>query len=236
MSRFAVALFPLNSSFRTQQRQPRYRCTGSYRKLLPVSSLGLSVSSIVNDYDGTGVGSMVSWWVSLPFAESPEYAPVLNVPAFASFAIIAVVFGLLQWRIRAIESAVVERREALAALRNAKAWEISNGGGDESYSSSKQAQEALNRYRTAYDTVETLMQIAPGVRIRAPMVTDQDNRRAAQQFLGVDLEEVNEDTSSSDNNSIAPKMAAGILFVIGLSQLALLIFLVSSQDPFQTLW
>jgi hypothetical protein len=191
-----------------------------------------------------------------PDVIEPSFAPVLNGPAFVSFAIIAILFGLLQWRIQDIEKAVVARRAALAILRDAKARELSDGGigtggvvgGDDSSSpSSVMAQEALRDYRNAYDKVQTLREIAPGVRIRAPNIMDAENARAAQQFLGItDASGETEASSSSsktgvvdssssspeDENPLVPKLALAVLVMVGLSQLALWMFMVSLDDPF----
>jgi hypothetical protein len=182
----------------------------------------------------------------------PEFAPVLNGPAFVSFAIIAVLFGLLQWRVRAIEQAVLERRAALAAVRAAKAVELSQGkgvvgvdddggggGGEVESSASSLAQEALRRYRRAYDKVEDLREIAPGVRLRAPGIVDQENSRAAQQFLGIDPNTdaaLSDSSSSTSQNPMAPQIALGVLVVVGASQLALLYFMLSQDDPMQSIF
>lgn len=136
------------------------------------------------------------------------------------------VFGLLQWRIRGIEQAVGKRREALKVLREAKLFEISKGEGTDA------ATLALEEYRTAYEAVEDLRQIAPGVRIRAPGVVDDENERAARKFLGI-VDEA--ESSQAAENPIAPKLAAGVLVVIGMSQLALLFFLLLQDDPFQSI-
>jgi hypothetical protein len=207
------------------------------------------------DHAVTTSSSSSSWIMMAPSSSlppapvvEPSFAPVLNGPAFVSFAIIAILFGLLQWRIRDIERAVVARRAALAILREAKARELSDGigtgsvvGGDDE-SLSMMAQEALRNYRNAYEKVQELREIAPGVRIRAPNIMDAENARAAQQFLGIiDASSETDNASSSktgvvdsspEENPLVPKLALAVLVIVGVSQLALWIFMVSLDDPF----
>jgi hypothetical protein len=213
-----------------------------------------SITSWISSHSSPSAGVTAAAVPSVPAAVAVpiEFAPVLNGPAFVSFAIIAVLFGLLQWRVRSIEQAGLERRAALAAVRAAKAVELSEGkgvvvgvddgggGGEvESSSASALAQEALRSYRRAYDKVEDLREIAPGVRLRAPGIVDQENSRAAQQFLGIDPNTdaaLSDNSSSTSQNPMAPQIALGVLVVVGASQLALLFFLLSQDDPTQSIF
>jgi hypothetical protein len=144
----------------------------------------------------------------------------------------------------------MERRAALAVLREAKARELSDGtgvdrGDDDSSSSSSSsssiAQEALRGYRNAYYKVQELREIVPGVRIWSPVI-DAENARAARQFLGIILDDSSGGGESSspgmvessppEGNQQTSKLALVVLVVVGLSQLALRIFMVSLHDPF----
>jgi hypothetical protein len=249
---------------RRYRRGGRGGCNKTTRPFFSSSTLPTCFSSsssllLSMDLDHAVTTTMAQSSSPSPVVE-PSFAPVLNGPAFVSFAIIAILFGLLQWRIRDIERAVVARRAALAVLRQAKARELSDGigttgnvvaGGDNdsddssssSSSSSTMAQEALRNYRTAYDKVQQLREIAPGVRIRAPHIMDAENARAAQQFLGITDETDTPSSSSSKTsgmvdsssaekeNPLVPKLKLTVLVIVGVSQLALWMFMVSLGDP-----
>jgi hypothetical protein len=88
--------------------------------------------------------------------------------------------------------------------------------------------------------VQEFREIAPGVRIRALAVIDAANARAARQPLGIILDDSfggETDVSSSSSNRVelsqenplAPKLALAVLVVVGLSQLALWMFMVVAR-------
>lgn len=149
-----------------------------------------------------------------------SFEPVLNLPAFFAFAIIAAVFGLLQWRVTQIEQAVEDRQEALEALRSEKAAQLSNGDDN------GRVEEATEAYTSAYWKVERLRTLAPGIRIRAP-TENQANSRGAQQFLGIEPPAPEEEGAAG--NTIAPTVAAVLLGFIALTQIGLL--LLFATDP-----
>mmetsp|Transcript_14029 Transcript_14029/g.18284 ORF Transcript_14029/g.18284 Transcript_14029/m.18284 type:complete len:274 (-) Transcript_14029:127-948(-) len=135
-------------------------------------------------------------------AATTSFEPVLNLPAFSVFCFIAIVFGLLQFRIAAIGAAADRRTLALARLRKVKALQLSSASSLDSSSNNnnkstittttstinEQVQEALMGYKAAYDEVERLRTVIPGVaRIVPPPGQERmnDNAMAAQQFLNI---------------------------------------------------
>jgi hypothetical protein len=95
------------------------------------------------------------------------------------------------------------------------------------------AHEALRGYRNAYNRVQELREIAPCVQIRAPVI-DAEDAWAARQFLGILDDSSGGETDAwsssstgleSQENPVAPKLALAVLVVVGLSQLALWMFM-----------
>lgn len=153
-----------------------------------------------------------------------SFAPVLNVPAFCAFALIAVVFGILQYRVMQIQIAVDDRQVALEELRKVKAAQL--GGSSEGFDDI--VEKATATYTEAYWRVERLRTVVPGImRIRAP-VENALNTRGAQQFLGIDPP-VPEDEDEVEEGSLAAKISAAVLGFIALSQIGLL--LLFATDP-----
>lgn len=168
---------------------------------------------------------------------SESFEPVLSLPALAVFLGIGIVFAALQWRVSAIESAVQQRTVTLDRLRTLKAQELT----DPTLLTTT-IQTAVTDYQAAYQRVEDLRTLLPGVRVIPPpsqTMTRQiarDNERAAQQFLGVlPTEETAapNDGDSQDGRLTSPIFTA-LLIVIAISQISLLaLFLLS--DPMANL-
>jgi hypothetical protein len=149
----------------------------------------------------------------------------------ASFLVIVIVFSLLQMRIREVESAVERRKVALVQLRVVKSKELSSAGKDRP--DSTVVAGALKEYEDALQGEENLRTLLPGVRIVAPgrsAASSAEDVRAAKQFLGIDLEPVQND--EEDRKGLAAGSVA-ILAVVALSQLGLLYML--SFDPMDAL-
>jgi hypothetical protein len=185
------------------------------------------------------------------------------------------IFVLLQWRIRAIDNAAVQRNVALRQLRNLKALELSdptlstrwsatsgssstNNSSDASTTTISTVQTALEEYRVAYNRMEELRTILPGIRIVSPPSSninrqqELDHEIAAQQFLGIIPWKENETENSKNAVSISnenkrseeerpspsslfPSSSAAvirntILVLVAISQIALFVFLIGT-DP-----
>ena len=176
----------------------------------------------------TGEVSTISSQPMLP-ESTTTFEPVLNVPAFSVFLFIAIVFGLLQYRMAAIGTAADRRTEALATLRRLKAKQLSSGGTaaandktadtvtDETESILLQATE---EYRDALMEVERLRTVIPGlVRIPPPPAESasrermEENVAAAKQFLNITLPPVvvpeNEDSTILSKASGISKKGEG---------------------------
>jgi hypothetical protein len=190
----------------------------------------------------------------------PTFEPVLNVPAFTVFLFIMSIFVFLQWRIRAIDNAALERNMALLRLRNLKALELSDP--TLSIGTNKNSvQAALEEYKHAYDRMEELRTILPGVRIVSPPSSNinskqqRDHEIAAQQFLGIaplnddgDLKNATDNTAASSNDErlheqresstpfpISPTMMRNTLLVfVAISQIALFLFLIGTDPMMQS--
>lgn len=163
----------------------------------------------------------------------------MNTPALSAFAVIIVVFGLLQLRTNQVNDAAVDRKKALEALRVVKSRELANEGNERSPSTAE-IEQAVSAYKECIETEERLRNVIPGVvRIVAPngpASASEEEVQAAKQFLGIDLTEGT--ASSSDkapkkaNKEEGSKMSGGavaVLAVVGLTQIALLCLL--SFDP-----
>jgi len=178
--------------------------------------------------------------IPAPVLAVSEFEPVLNVPALFAFVVIAVVFGLLQWRIAAIGRATDRRNDAVRALRDVKSRQLNGEYYDRNDIDSEDDDEtndlvkrALDEYREAYEEVERLRTIAPGVRVIAPPSAQEsltENVAAAQQFLGITPEGENEKQQRQGRNGILSGAAAVLLGVIALSQLALLVLFLLDLD------
>lgn len=161
------------------------------------------------------------------------FEPVLNVPALAVFLLIGGIFAALQWRVSAIEEAAVERTKALQRLRQLKAAELI---GPIPPDATMQVREALQAYERAYNRVEQLRTVVPGVRVVPPSQSIgsqsmDENASAAQQFLGIapPTESIDSEPTASGNGNLSPVLTA-VLLLIALSQLALLV-LFTTTDP-----
>lgn len=164
----------------------------------------------------------------------PQFEPVLNVPAFSVFLLVAAIFAALQWRISAIGKAAEERTAALDRLRRIKAAQLTSDADADA------VRAAVRAYEDAYWRVERLRTVIPGVARVAPPPSQSVNRRvmdenaaAARQFLGIEPETTDQsDESESEEKRLSPVLA-GVLAVIALSQIALLVLLVAT-DPVLT--
>lgn len=167
-----------------------------------------------------------------------EFEPVLNVEAAASFAVIAIVFTLLQLRINAVGNAAQRRSSALEALRRAESLQLSSTdeGADERVTLAKK------EYESALTEEMNLRTIIPGVRIVAPNdpKRDEEERAAAKRFLGWEASEFGDDDldegnpvakSTEEDNAGMSNGAKVILFGVGSMLIALLWTL--SLDPMQ---
>lgn len=135
-------------------------------------------------------------------------------------------------RIREVEGAVERRKVALVQLRVVKSKELSSAGKDRP--DSTVVAGALKEYEDALQGEENLRTLLPGVRIVAPgrsATSSAEDVRAAKQFLGIDLEPVQND-DKEDRKGLAAGSVA-ILAVVALSQLGLLYML--SFDPMAAL-
>ena len=181
-----------------------------------------------------------------------QFEPVLNVPAFSVFVLVAILFLSLQWRVAAIEQATTERTRALEELRRVKTQQLADGNNNNSNintsstSSAEVVQQALEAYEQAYWKVERLRTIIPGLaRLVPPPPSSltptgnrsirEENEAAAQQFLGivpVQDDDVSSATEDAEKQTLSPALVA-ILAVVALSQIALLVLLVAT-DPMLT--
>lgn len=192
---------------------------------------------------------MLSSSASAAAPTNDDFAPVLNLPALVSFLFITLVFVSLQVRVNAIGEAVDRRTRALTELRAIKAKELANDGrsnrrrdGDDNSQAAAslhdEVVQAVERFREAYNEVERLRTIIPGmVRIRPPPSTNiqarmDETAAAAQQFLGIQPE-VDRSSPSAvediDNKLNVPLPFAVLLGVIVLAQVGLFGLLLT--DP-----
>jgi hypothetical protein len=161
----------------------------------------------------------------------------VNAPALGAFAVIFVVFGLLQLRTNQVNDAALRRKEALQVLRAIKSQELS--GTFEEKPSPDAIRKAVDAYKSCIDEEERLRNVVPGVvRIVAPngpASASEEEVQAAKQFLGIDLTEggaVVPNMKRSDVSKEDSKMSGGavaVLAVVGLTQIGLLFLL--SFDP-----
>jgi hypothetical protein len=170
---------------------------------------------------------------SLPLLSAQVFEPVVNVPALGSFLVSVVVFSLLQFRTMKVNEAVERRNEALAQLRSIKARELSS---TDNRPSPELIQQALKGFEQAIENEESLRTIIPGIRIVAPDPSSEDEIRAAQQFLGLDLRKTESAVNEPGGLSAG---AIGVLVLVGISQVALLYMLsfdpMKAQDVFSKL-
>lgn len=130
----------------------------------------------------------------------------------------------------AIGQAADRRTEALEELRDMKSRQLSGEASEE------EVEAATQVYREAYEKVESLRTVIPGVARIPPPPADtlsrdrmQDNAAAAQQFLGIDAEDVAKPPPETDRREgLAPPLLA-VLALVVVSQIMLLGFL--SVDP-----
>lgn len=185
-----------------------------------------------------------------------QFEPVLNVPAFSVFVLVAILFLSLQWRVAAIEQATTERTRALEELRRVKTQQLADGNNSNNNNNNNNSgtsstevvvQQALEAYEQAYWKVERLRTIIPGLaRLVPPPPSSltptgirsirEENEAAAQQFLGiVPVQDDDLPSGAADDGerpTLSPALVA-ILAVVALSQIALLVLLVAT-DPMLT--
>lgn len=158
------------------------------------------------------------------------FEPQVNTPALFSFAIIAVVFTLLQIRINSVRDASNRREKALKLLRQVKSEQLSfpessslsattitnnnnsNSNDDDKTNIEKKSRmeqrvkNALNEYEVSLKEELNLRTIIPGVRIVAPndAARREEDISAAKQFLGLDIlldDDKGEDNKEDSKNS-----------------------------------
>mmetsp|Transcript_27260 Transcript_27260/g.41017 ORF Transcript_27260/g.41017 Transcript_27260/m.41017 type:complete len:326 (-) Transcript_27260:18-995(-) len=170
----------------------------------------------------------VSSWLIGSSAElepSVTFEPQVNTPALFSFAIIAVVFSLLQIRINSVRDASTRREEALSFLRQVKSEQLDLSFQSRSTGSNEQAmakeqadnnndkvKDAIKAYEIALKEELDLRTIVPGVRIVAP--NDASRREqdiaAAKQFLDWDIDILDGNENNDDSNSDKMKSNRGV--------------------------
>ena len=167
-----------------------------------------------------------------------EFEPILNVPALGSFLLIFAIFSFLMQRTSAIEKAADDRTRAVETVRKLKLQALS---GD---ATQDDLVKAIASYREAYDKVEKLRYVIPGIaRITPPPAGSlsrqvmKENEMAARQFLGIEPDESSSvaDDPSEDDDSKAPGLSpilVAVLVVVATSQIILLGLL--SSDPMTT--
>lgn len=175
--------------------------------------------------------------LSLEMTEkAPEFEPILNLPALGSFLLIFAVFSFLVQRTSAIEKAAEDRTRAVEKVRKLKSLALSGDAAQED------VDRAIASYRDAYEKVEKLRYVIPGVaRITPPPAGSlsrkfmEENEMAARQFLGIEPEEASVVTGQSEDGSkgtgLSPILVA-VLAVVAASQIILLGLL--SSDPMST--
>lgn len=151
----------------------------------------------------------------------------------ASFLLIFSIFAFLQARVRAIERAAERRTGLLRELRDVKARQLSGDIRDEA-----EVDRAVAAYRQAYEQVENLRTVIPGIaRIPSPPSDSLGRARmvendvAAQQFLGISSvdessvgstdrdEKRQEEGLSTGVSAILAFVLASQLFLLGLLSL-----------------
>lgn len=166
--------------------------------------------------------------------KATEFEPILNVPALGSFLLIFAVFSFLVQRTWAIEQATDSRTKAIERVRKLKSLELNGDATQED------VDRAITSYRKAYEKVEKLRYVIPGIaRITPPPAGSlsrkfmQENEVAARQFLGIETDETSTvaDPDESKETGLSPALVAVLAFVAA-SQIVLLGFL--SSDPMST--
>jgi hypothetical protein len=165
--------------------------------------------------------------------KTTEFEPILNVPALGSFLLILAIFSFLVQRTSAIEQAADERTRAVEQVRKLKSLALSGDATPED------VDQAIASYRDAYDKVEKLRYVIPGVaRITPPPAGSlsrkfmEENEMAAQQFLGIESEEsitVSDKRENGDKQTGLSPILIAVLAVVATSQIMLLGLL--SSDP-----
>lgn len=143
--------------------------------------------------------SMISEFASILLVEYPDdgfietgqtFEPQVNSPALFSFLVCAIVFSLLQLRIKNIGQAALRRNDALKSLREVKSAQLGSFD-DPNKPSEDDVRAAVSEYEMALNEELRLRTIIPGVRIVAPNdpKTKEEDVAAAKQFLGFDLKD-----------------------------------------------
>mmetsp|Transcript_27106 Transcript_27106/g.45184 ORF Transcript_27106/g.45184 Transcript_27106/m.45184 type:complete len:229 (-) Transcript_27106:32-718(-) len=169
------------------------------------------------------------------FPSGQVFEAQVNTPALSAFAVIVVVFGLLQIRTNQVNDAALSRKKALEVLRIIKSKELANEGNERS-PSTEEIDRAAQDYKECIENEERLRNVVPGViRIVAPngpASASEEEVQAAKQFLGLDLTEGAAATKKEKSKDEDSKMSGGavaVLAVVGLTQICLLVLL--SFDP-----
>jgi hypothetical protein len=150
----------------------------------------------------------------------------------------------------------MQRNIALQQLRTVKALELSDPTISNGINNT--VQTALQEYKKAYDRMEELRTVLPGVRIVSPPSSNinrkqqQDHEIAAQQFLGIvplnddgdstntrktsttlpNDQRVNEESASSP---LSPMMIRNVLLVfVAITQIVLFLFLIGTDPMVQS--
>jgi hypothetical protein len=153
------------------------------------------------------------------------------VPAACSFLLIFAIFSFLQVRIAAIRRASDHRTTTLSLLRIAKSQQLTGNA------SADEAERAIQDYRDAYNNVEEMRNVIPGLaRIAPPPGKEEDEGvAAARQFLGVESLEESESRTPNireggerKEQGLSPALSATLAIIV-ISQVLLLGLL--SMDP-----
>eukprot|EP00581_Thalassiosira_minuscula_P016990 CAMPEP_0183715554 /NCGR_PEP_ID=MMETSP0737-20130205/9718_1 /TAXON_ID=385413 /ORGANISM="Thalassiosira miniscula, Strain CCMP1093" /LENGTH=285 /DNA_ID=CAMNT_0025944655 /DNA_START=109 /DNA_END=966 /DNA_ORIENTATION=+ len=217
-----------------------------------VRSMSLDDAIITTDPSFAGSASLPTSVPPPGITPIQEFEPVLNVEAATSFAIIAIIFTLLQLRINAVSNAAKRRSSALEALRVTESLQLSAsdvGVNPSDRPTEEQVVLAKKEYEMALREEMDLRTILPGVRIVAPNdpKRDEEERAAAKRFLGWGDDEFGYDPKedATDNNALGleggnsdaeKNQTTGLsnsanLILLGVASMLSVLLLTLSFDP-----
>lgn len=165
-----------------------------------------------------------------PATTSSTFEPQLDIPALFVFLLVGIIFGLLQFRIIAISNAVNKRIEALQNLRKIKAKQLDKTAFqyDDSLNNEtvtdSMVREATESFRNAFEEVERLRVVIPGLaRISPPPMDPQrtlETVAAARQFLNINATSVLESNVLEKNsqNIVPQRILTTILILAAVAQ------------------
>jgi hypothetical protein len=242
------------SQFHHHYRFTKYSKSKLFYSTSPyISSATMSTVSIIDPTITTITSSSPSPTSSITTV--PTFEPILNIPALFVFVFIMTMFVSLQYRIHLMNHAAEERNVALQNLRQLKVQQLSNTNSNNnntlvstSTSLQQQINDSLDQYEQSYIKFESLRTILPGVRILAPPsihnnpTIQQEHDVMIQQYIKnatsvllQNTEAVSSSSSSSttttNNNQVTYIVRNGIILFIAMTQILLLLFLISAPDP-----